>query len=56
MKIRNMPERVTNRRAKAYHRYFGYWPDGYSASKGVVDTKFRIGIKGGRLRKALKFL
>jgi hypothetical protein len=53
VKPMNMPERVTKRRAEAYARLMGVYPEGYSAT--VLDTKFRKG-RNSRLKAAQKFL
>lgn len=53
MKIKNMPERVTKRRAEAYKRKFGQYPDNYSYS--ITDTKMRLDSKA-RMKAPLKFM
>lgn len=53
MKIKNMPERVTKRRAEAFRRLTGYLPEGFLET--VLDNKFRKG-RNSRLKVAQKFL
>lgn len=55
MKPKNMPERVTIRRAMAYNRKHGTMPANFDADLIYRrDTKIRLGASK-RLRVALKF-
>lgn len=53
MLIKNMPERVTKRRANAFKRKFGTYPEKYQGN--IIDTKYRPG-KNKRLSIAQKFM
>lgn len=48
-----MPERVTKRRAEAFKRIHGTFPDNYNP--GITDTKFLLG-RNKRMKTPLKFL